>query len=90
MKPFSFGQILKPRELTKAKKLYAKTAPGKFAEIAADQIFAPALRRIQRALGPEMYPLYLGYALEYALNETRAAQANVDFPAVVIGAAGYD
>lgn len=62
MKQVSIGDFLTDREINLAIRL-------KTARAICDEIIKPNIQRINRALGQENDPMYLAYAVEYAVTK---------------------
>lgn len=69
MKKITLEDFLSPLQITKARRLYQKSAPGTFAKTCADELIGPIIERINVRLGQENDPLFLAYLCEYVFNE---------------------
>lgn len=56
-----------------AVKLYKEARPGTFARRCAEEIIKPNIEAINKKVGQENDPLYLAYAVEYAISQQAAA-----------------
>lgn len=67
MKYITLGMILTPEEYKQAKKL-------KHGKLIAQEIIAPNIERINKAVGQQNDPLYLGYLIEHLINQNKPYQ----------------
>lgn len=72
MKQFSLGDIFTAEELDRARSLFEEDERG-FVARAVVEIVRPAMPRINAATGQENDERYIGYALQHALQQFRAA-----------------
>lgn len=68
MKTITIREILTEEEINRAIELYQHAASGTFARRCSKEIIQPSIERINAALGQANDPLYLAYAVEYALS----------------------
>jgi hypothetical protein len=71
VKTISVGEILNPKEMKEALKLYAKSETGQFAERCAAEIIRPVIERINKSTGQKNDPKYLAYCVEYAIMKSK-------------------
>ncbi len=69
-KQITLADIFTASELDRAKELFLETPVGSFNKMVVAEIVEPAMERINRALGQENDPRYMGYMLEHALNQS--------------------
>ena len=63
--------FLTEEQIKEAMKLYEKAKPGTFASQCAKKIIEPNLEVINKKLGQDNDPKFLGYAVEYVFNMSR-------------------
>ena len=70
MKTVQLSQILTNVEFNRARILYKQLKDtGTFASTLTEEIIAPNIERINKALGQENDPKFLAYAVEYVLSQ---------------------
>lgn len=74
MKHVTLSQFLTEEEIRQAMVLYNYCEAGTFAKRCCDEIIKPVMARINLALGQENDPMYLAYAVEYAMTNYHAKQ----------------
>jgi hypothetical protein len=68
MKTVTLSQFLTEREIRQARVLYNAKTPN-YARAVCDKIIAPNIARINHDLGQENVPMFLAYAVEYAMSQ---------------------
>jgi hypothetical protein len=71
MTQISISQLFTDVEIKAAVKLYAECSPGTFNKRVVEQIVRPAMDRINKATGQENDERYIGYMLEFAINDSK-------------------
>lgn len=72
MKQMRIADFLEPNEIIQAIKLFNEVKESDyFALRMAKEIIEPVLPRINRMLGQENSAMYLAYAVEWALNQSK-------------------
>ena len=71
MQGISLNKFLTVSEIRLARKLWNENANGSYAAKVAEQIIKPNILRINQLLGQENDPMYLAYAIEYAMMTAR-------------------
>jgi hypothetical protein len=69
MKTANITDFLTPAEIDQAIAIYRTAQPGTFNRLLTEQIIAPNMERINKALGQENDPRYLAYAVEFVLSK---------------------
>ncbi len=63
----TIGDFLTPEEIKQAQELYNNTGIKTFAAACKAQIIEPNIKKINAKIGQECDPLFLAYAVEYAI-----------------------
>jgi hypothetical protein len=63
--------VFTDEQIEAAVELYESCSPGTFNAAVVEKIVQPALSRINQVTGQENDPKYWGYALEYAITQSR-------------------
>jgi len=71
VKTITVGEILNPKEMKEALKLYKIAERHKFAERCAAEIIRPAIKRINKNTGQENDPMYLAYCVEFSIRKSQ-------------------
>lgn len=69
-KQATLADIFTASELERAKELFLETPVGSFNKVVVAEIIEPVMDRINKALGQENDPRYMGYMLEHALTQS--------------------
>ena len=68
MNKFTIGELFTASEIKAAVSLSESCKPGQFNALVVEKVINPALERINKTTGQENDPRYLGYLLEYGIN----------------------
>ena len=66
-KNVKIGDFLTPQEIKRAEVIYRECNGSGFAKKVSAEIIEPNIDRINKAVGQKCLPLYLAYAVEYAM-----------------------
>lgn len=73
MKTMCLDDFLTRKEIARAQALYRATSEGPegYARLVCAELIRPNIARINAALGQPNDPMYLAYAVEYAMRQAR-------------------